>query len=73
LKKPTPTELIIVTTDRRYQKLVFRLFVCAGENEISNGNPDNHQTLVDVRLSKGDGLEFKRCYDEIIKRLSLGS
>ena len=63
-------ELIVITTDRRYQKLSFRIFICAGENEISNGNPENHRTLVDVRLSKGDGIEFKRCYDELMKKLS---
>ncbi|XP_002132124.3 serine/threonine-protein kinase Chk1 [Ciona intestinalis] len=69
VKQPTSMELTIITKDRRLRRLVFKVFVYPGASEIANVETSTQFTLVDVRLSQGDGLEFKRCYDELNKRL----
>lgn len=58
--KLTDTHLITVSTvDRRKIQLVFKINVIEMSNEI----------LIDFRLSKGDGIEFKRRFIQIKKLL----
>lgn len=59
--KTADTHSITVTTcDRRKIQLIFKI------NLIEM----NDQILVDFRLSKGDGIEFKRCFIQIKKFLT---
>lgn len=59
--KSTDTNLITVSTvDRRKIQLVFKINVIEMDNNI----------LVDFRLSKGDGIEFKRRFMQIKKQLA---
>lgn len=59
--KLTDTNSITVSTiDRRKIQLTFKI------NLIEM----NDQILVDFRLSKGDGIEFKRCFIQIRKKLT---
>lgn len=70
MKQATSAELTVSTVDRRRRKLTFKAFVYAGVSESDALNDSvAHQTLVDIRLSRGDGLEFKRRYDELLKRV----
>lgn len=71
MKQITATELTVTTKDRRHRKLIFKVFVYPGVSEQDGSSSKFFQTLVDVRLSKGDGLEMKRCYDDLFKRLDL--
>nr|CAB3230513.1 serine/threonine-protein kinase Chk1 [Phallusia mammillata] len=71
VKKVTATELTVTTKDRRRRKLIFKVFVYPGVGELVTSQAKDYQTLVDVRLSKGDGLEMKRCYDNLFKRLNM--
>ena len=68
VKTLTLSELIITTTDRRSKKLVFKALIYQGATDAAP--TDNHHTLVEVRLSKGDGLEFKRHYEDLKKNLT---
>uniref|UniRef100_H2Y7A8 Serine/threonine-protein kinase Chk1 n=1 Tax=Ciona savignyi TaxID=51511 RepID=H2Y7A8_CIOSA len=61
VKQTSSMELTVTTKDRRLRRLVFK---------IGNVKTTTHRTLVDVRMSQGDGLEFKRRYDELNKRLA---
>lgn len=59
--KSTDTNLITVSTiDRRKIQLVFKINIIEMDNNI----------LADFRLSKGDGLEFKRRFVQIKKSLN---
>lgn len=59
--KTTETNLLTVSTvDRRKIQLVFKISLIEMSNDI----------LVDFRLSKGDGLEFKRRFIQIKKSLA---
>lgn len=59
--KTTDTTLITVSTvDRRKIQLVFKINLIAMDDKI----------LVDFRLSKGDGIEFKRRFVEIKRSLA---
>ncbi|KAK6468012.1 serine/threonine-protein kinase Chk1-like isoform X1 [Huso huso] len=49
-KKSCTNQVTVSTTDRRNNKLIFKVHLLEMEERI----------LVDFRLSKGDGLEFKR-------------
>ncbi|XP_076805034.1 serine/threonine-protein kinase Chk1-like isoform X2 [Clavelina lepadiformis] len=69
VKQATSTELTVITSDRRLRKLIFKVFIYPSAAEFSKVTADSYHTLVDVRLSKGDGLEFKRLFDALIKRL----
>lgn len=60
-RKSTEANLITVSTvDRRKIQLVFKINIIEMNNDI----------LVDFRLSKGDGLEFKRRFIQIKKLLT---
>lgn len=52
-------QITISTTDRRKIQLVFKINLIEMSDNI----------LVDFRLSKGDGIEFKRCFIQIKKIL----
>ncbi|XP_038129833.1 serine/threonine-protein kinase Chk1 [Cyprinodon tularosa] len=58
--KLTCTQQVTVSTlDKRNNKLIFKVFVLQM----------NQQVLLDFRLSKGDGLEFKRLFVKIKQKL----
>ncbi|XP_050416175.1 serine/threonine-protein kinase Chk1 [Patella vulgata] len=58
-KKNTPSLLTVSTVDKRRTRLVFKTsLVNMGEN-----------LLLDFRLSKGDGLEFKRLFIKVKERM----
>ncbi|NXA22504.1 CHK1 kinase, partial [Ibidorhyncha struthersii] len=59
-KKSCTNQVTISTTDRRNNKLIFKVNLVEMESKI----------LVDFRLSKGDGLEFKRHFLKIKGKLS---
>ncbi|XP_025057106.1 serine/threonine-protein kinase Chk1, partial [Alligator sinensis] len=59
-KKSCTNQVTISTTDRRNNKLIFKVNLVEMENKI----------LVDFRLSKGDGLEFKRHFLKIKGKLN---
>ncbi|XP_072048437.1 serine/threonine-protein kinase Chk1-like [Amphiura filiformis] len=54
-KKTTPRQVTVTTVDKRQRQLVFKANLLEMDNKI----------LVDFRLSKGDGLEFKRQFVKI--------
>lgn len=59
-KKNTPGMVTVITMDRRKMPLVFKACILEmGEN-----------LLLDFRLSKGDGLEFKRHFVKIKKQMN---
>lgn len=58
--KSTDNTLTVSTVDRRKIQLDFKINIIEMSNNI----------LVDFRLSKGDGIEFKRRFIEIKKSLS---
>lgn len=53
-------QVTVSTTDRRNNKLIFKINLVEMDEKI----------LVDFRLSKGDGLEFKRHFLKIKGKLS---
>ncbi|XP_074783592.1 serine/threonine-protein kinase Chk1 isoform X2 [Athene noctua] len=59
-KKSCTNQVTISTTDRRNNKLIFKVNLVEMDSKI----------LVDFRLSKGDGLEFKRHFLKIKGKLS---
>ncbi|XP_010006393.1 PREDICTED: serine/threonine-protein kinase Chk1 [Chaetura pelagica] len=59
-KKSCTNQVTISTTDRRNNQLIFKVNLVEMESRI----------LVDFRLSKGDGLEFKRHFLKIKGKLS---
>ncbi|NXD88343.1 CHK1 kinase, partial [Halcyon senegalensis] len=59
-KKSCTNQVTISTTDRRNNQLVFKVNLVEMESKI----------LVDFRLSKGDGLEFKRHFLKLKGKLS---
>ncbi|KAM9369981.1 serine/threonine-protein kinase Chk1 [Phaethornis superciliosus] len=59
-KKSCTNQVTISTTDRRNNQLLFKVSLVEMESKI----------LVDFRLSKGDGLEFKRHFLKIKGKLS---
>ncbi|XP_053222925.1 serine/threonine-protein kinase Chk1 isoform X1 [Podarcis raffonei] len=59
-KKGCTNQVTISTTDRRNNKLIFKANLLEMDDKI----------LVDFRLSKGDGLEFKRHFLKIKGKLS---
>ncbi|XP_064029315.1 serine/threonine-protein kinase Chk1 isoform X2 [Pogoniulus pusillus] len=59
-KKSCTNQVTISTTDKRSNKLIFKVNLVEMESKI----------LVDFRLSKGDGLEFKRHFLKIKAKLS---
>nr|XP_020633619.1 serine/threonine-protein kinase Chk1 [Pogona vitticeps] len=59
-KKGCANQVTISTTDRRNNKLIFKANLVEMDDKI----------LVDFRLSKGDGLEFKRHFLKIKGKLS---
>ncbi|NXC78672.1 CHK1 kinase, partial [Anhinga anhinga] len=59
-KKSCTNQVTVSTTDRRNNKLIFKVNLVEMESKI----------LVDFRLSKGDGLEFKRHFLKIKGKLS---
>ncbi|XP_029817907.1 serine/threonine-protein kinase Chk1 [Manacus vitellinus] len=59
-KMSCTNQVTISTTDRRNNKLIFKVNLVEMESKI----------LVDFRLSKGDGLEFKRHFLKIKAKLS---
>ncbi|XP_062450552.1 serine/threonine-protein kinase Chk1 [Rhea pennata] len=58
-KKSCTNQVTVSTTDRRNNKLIFKVNLVEMESKI----------LVDFRLSKGDGLEFKRHFLKIKAKL----
>ncbi|XP_063799852.1 serine/threonine-protein kinase Chk1 [Pseudophryne corroboree] len=58
-KKCCANQVTLSTTDRRNNKLIFKVNLVEMEEKI----------LLDFRLSKGDGLEFKRHFLKIKKKL----
>jgi len=60
LKQNSPGQLTVVTTDRRKMQLTFKAVL------IEMGE----YVLVDFRLSKGDGIEFKRHFMKIRSKLT---
>ncbi|XP_075460458.1 serine/threonine-protein kinase Chk1 isoform X2 [Ascaphus truei] len=58
-KKGCANQMTISTTDRRNNKLIFKVNLVEMDERI----------LLDFRLSKGDGLEFKRHFLKIKKKL----
>lgn len=59
-KTTEANSITISTIDRRKIQLIFKI------NLIEM----NEQLLVDFRLSRGDGIEFKRCFIQLKKLLS---
>ncbi|XP_062949907.1 serine/threonine-protein kinase Chk1 isoform X3 [Cynocephalus volans] len=59
-KKSCMNQVTVSTTDRRNNKLIFKVNLVEMDEKI----------LVDFRLSKGDGLEFKRHFLQIKGKLS---
>ena len=59
-KKSCMNQVTVSTTDRRNNKLIFKINLVEMDEKI----------LVDFRLSKGDGLEFKRHFLKIKGKLS---
>lgn len=59
-KKSCMNQVTVSTTDRRNNKLIFKINFVEMDEKI----------LVDFRLSKGDGLEFKRHFLKIKGKLS---
>ncbi|NWU72302.1 CHK1 kinase, partial [Pterocles burchelli] len=59
-KQSCTNQVTIATTDRRNNQLIFKVNLVEMESRI----------LVDFRLSKGDGLEFKRHFLKIKGKLS---
>ncbi|XP_057269986.1 serine/threonine-protein kinase Chk1-like [Pezoporus wallicus] len=59
-KKSCTNQVTISTTHRRNNKLIFKVNLVEMESRI----------LVDFRLAKGDGLEFKRHFLKIKSKLS---
>ncbi|XP_041090780.1 serine/threonine-protein kinase Chk1-like [Polyodon spathula] len=59
-KKSCTNQVTVSTTDRRNNKLIFKVHLLEMEERI----------LVDFRLSKGDGLEFKRHFLRIKRQLN---
>ncbi|NXR17550.1 CHK1 kinase, partial [Cinclus mexicanus] len=59
-KMSCTNQVTVSTTDRRNNKLIFKVNLVEMESKI----------LVDFRLSKGDGLEFKRHFLKIKAKLS---
>ncbi|KAM4620929.1 serine/threonine-protein kinase Chk1 isoform 1-T2 [Polymixia lowei] len=60
LKHTCTNEVTVSTLDKRNNKLIFKVHVL----EL------NQRVLLDFRLSKGDGLEFKRLFLKIKQKLS---
>ncbi|MBN3307040.1 CHK1 kinase, partial [Amia calva] len=58
-KQSCTNQVTVSTTDRRNNKLIFKVHLLEMEQRI----------LVDFRLSKGDGLEFKRLFLKIKQQL----
>ncbi|MEQ2253703.1 Serine/threonine-protein kinase Chk1 [Ilyodon furcidens] len=52
-------QVTVATLDKRNNKLIFKVFLL----EM------NQRVLLDFRLSKGDGLEFKRLFVKIKQKL----
>lgn len=63
VKQTSPGLLTISTKDQRKNLLIFKASV------IQNAVGDEDRCLVDFRLSKGDGLEFKRLFVHFKKGL----
>ncbi|XP_028664293.1 serine/threonine-protein kinase Chk1 isoform X2 [Erpetoichthys calabaricus] len=59
-KKSCTNQVTVTTTDRRNTKLIFKVHLLEMDERI----------LLDFRLSKGDGLEFKRIFLKIRRELS---
>ncbi|KAI8514978.1 Serine/threonine-protein kinase Chk1 [Branchiostoma belcheri] len=59
-KKVHPNQISVSTTDKRGSQLIFKVFLY----------DMNGYRLVDFRLSKGDGLEFKRLFVQIKRKMS---
>lgn len=59
-KKTTPRQVTVTIIDRRRNKLVFKANLLEMDGKV----------LVDFRLSKGDGLEFKRLFVKIKGKMS---
>eukprot|EP00058_Branchiostoma_floridae_P027977 XP_002613468.1 hypothetical protein BRAFLDRAFT_71929 [Branchiostoma floridae] len=59
-KKVHANQISVSTTDKRGSQLIFKVFLY----------DMNGYRLVDFRLSKGDGLEFKRLFVRIKKKMS---
>ncbi|NWW98994.1 CHK1 kinase, partial [Caloenas nicobarica] len=59
-KKSCANQVTVSTTDRRNNKLIFKVNLVEMESRV----------LLDFRLSKGDGLEFKRHFLKIKGKLS---
>uniref|UniRef100_A0A2D4G8I3 Uncharacterized protein n=1 Tax=Micrurus corallinus TaxID=54390 RepID=A0A2D4G8I3_MICCO len=59
-KKGCTNQITISTMDRRNNKLIFKANLVEMDEKI----------LVDFRLSKGDGLEFKRHFLKIKEKLN---
>lgn len=59
-KSADPTLVTVSTVDRRKIQLVFKINIVEMDNKI----------LIDFRLSKGDGIEFKRRFVQIKKSLA---
>ncbi|KAG8434684.1 hypothetical protein GDO86_012879 [Hymenochirus boettgeri] len=60
LKKSCANQVTLSTTDRRNNKLIFKVNLVEMEDKV----------LLDFRLSKGDGLEFKRHFLKIKKKMN---
>ncbi|XP_070547544.1 serine/threonine-protein kinase Chk1-like isoform X2 [Ptychodera flava] len=59
-KKNPPRQITITTTDRRKNQLIFKVNLIEMDDKV----------MVDFRLSKGDGLEFKRHFLKIKAKCS---
>ncbi|CAH1263829.1 CHEK1 [Branchiostoma lanceolatum] len=59
-KKVHPNQISVSTTDKRGSQLIFKVFLY----------DMNGYRLVDFRLSKGDGLEFKRLFVRIKRKMT---
>jgi hypothetical protein len=58
----------VTTVDRRKMSLAFKCTVI--DVTSSNNNGANSRTLLDFRLSRGDGLEFKRHFVRLKESLT---
>lgn len=58
-KEVTPSQITVTTKDRRKMQLIFKAFLLEMNESI----------LVDFRLSRGDGLEFKRHFLKLKEHL----
>ncbi|EDV25673.1 uncharacterized protein TRIADDRAFT_24287 [Trichoplax adhaerens] len=60
VKRIDTLQVTVSTTDRRGNRLKFKIIVMTYSFE---------KTVIDFRLAKGDGLEFKRCFRRIRDKL----